>query len=112
MANRKKLTGPAWLLWEGDDFPRQLHSDSAIFFVNEHVYLDDDDLAKQSLAKQIQQEGLVFSLYEAFRVIEESSPILAGYRYEGDDDTDIPIYCDNDDPDLDYDATFVEIPYV
>jgi hypothetical protein len=112
MMSRKRPTGPAWLIWDGDDFPRQIHSDSVVFFVNEHLSLDDDDLARQSLAKQLQQEGLVFSLSEAFNLINQSTPLLAGYRYENDDDTDIPIYCDNEDEDLDYDATFVEVPYV
>lgn len=110
--SRKKLTGPTWLIWEGDDFPNQFHSDSVVFFVNEHLNLDDDELARQSLAKQIQQEGIVYSLSEAFKLIDQASPALAGYRYEDYDEDDFPIYCDNDDPELDYDATFVEIPYV
>lgn len=108
----KKIPEPVWLIWDGDNFPREIHSDSVVFYLNEHVYLDDDEIAKKSLAKQILQEGIAYSLGESFSLVEKSAISLAGYRYENDDDTDIPIYCDNDDPDLDYDATFVEVPYV
>lgn len=45
-------------------------------------------------------------------MIEQANISIGGYRYEDYDETDFPLYCDNDDPDLDYDATFVEVPYV
>lgn len=112
MVHKKKVSEPTWLIWEGDDFPRGMHSDSVVFYVNEHLALDDDEIAKRSLAKQVQQEGISYSLGEAFSLVETSSQILAGYRYEDDDVLSLPIYCDNDDPDLEYDATFVEIAYV
>jgi hypothetical protein len=112
MVLNKKVFEPTWLIWEGDDFPRSIHSDSVVFYVNEHLVLDDDDVAKRSLAKQIQQEGISYSLGEAFSLIDTSSCTTAGYRYEDDDESNLPIYCDNDDPLLDYDATFVEISYV
>lgn len=111
MRRKKQISEPVWLIWEGEDFPRSIHSDSIVFYLNEQVYLDEDDIAKRALAKQIQQEGISYTLGEAFKLVDSAPQTLAGYRYEEDED-DVPIFCDNDDPDLDYDATFVEIPYV
>jgi hypothetical protein len=111
MRRKKAVSGPTWLVWDGDDFPREIHSDSVVLYVNEHLYLDDDDLAKQILAKSLLQEGISTSLGESYRLIESGIETRAGYRYE-DGDTVIPIYCDDDDPDLEYDATFVEVAYV
>lgn len=102
---------PSWLTWEGDDFPRKFDSDSVVFFLNEHVHLDDDHLAKKSLARQIQIEGLAYSLGEAFSLIDSGHIIRSGYFYEDEEDL-YPIFCEDDDPNLDYDATFVEVAYV
>lgn len=99
------------MTWEGDDFPRQLHSDSVVFYLSEHIYFESDDEYKTSLAKQIQLEGLSYSLGEAYKMIDKGHVTRAGYYYE-DEDGRYPVYCDNDDPDIDYDATFVEVPYV
>ena len=112
MRRKKQLSGPDWNIWDGEDFPRELHSDSVIFYINEHADIDDDEIARRSLAKQILQEGISDSLGEAFKFIQDSHISWGGYRYEDYDDSTLPIYCDNNDPDLDYDATFVEVPYV
>lgn len=112
MRRKKQISGPSWLIWEGEDFPRELHSDSVIFYINEHVDINEDASARTSLARQILQEGISYSLGEAHRMIDQANILLGGYRYEDYDETDFPLYCDNDDPDLDYDATFIEVPYV
>jgi hypothetical protein len=112
MRRKKQLSGPDWFIWEGEDFPRELHSDSVVFYINEHADLDTDEVARLSLARQMLQEGISDSLGEAFKYINDSSISTAGYRYEEYDETTPPLYCDSDDPDLDYDATFVEVPYV
>jgi hypothetical protein len=111
MQRKKQVVAPTWLMWEGDDFPRQLHSDSVVFFINEHIYLDSDDVAKRSLAVQLQREGLVDSLGEAFKLVASSLETRGGYFYE-DNDEIFPVFCDDSDPNLDYDATFIEVPYV
>jgi hypothetical protein len=112
MRRKKHFSEPTWLIWDGEEFPRELHSDSVVFYINEHVHLDDDDLARKALARQILQEGISDSLGEAFKFIDLASISLGGYRYEEYDESTFPLYCDNTDPDLDYDATFVEVPYV
>lgn len=111
MRRKKVLTLPSWLTWEGDDFPRQISSDSVVFYINEHIYLDDDPLAKKSLARQIQIEGLAYSLGEAFKLIDSGQYIRAGYCYEDGEEL-YPVFCEDEDPRLDYDATFIEVPYV
>lgn len=111
MRRKKSISAPAWLTWEGDDFPRNFHSDSIIFYLSEHIYFDSDESYKKSLASTILQEGLSSSSYEAYRMIDSAWITRAGYRFD-DDDERFPIYCDNDDPDLYYDATFVEVSYV
>jgi hypothetical protein len=111
MIRKKAISEPVWIIWEGDDFPRELHSDSIVFYLNEHVYLDDDDLARRSLVKSLLREGISTSTGQGYGLIESSTVTRAGYRYDDGDDI-VPIYCDDNDPDLDYDATFVEVAYV
>ncbi len=111
MRRRKVISEPVWLIWEGDNFPREIHSDSVVFYINEHLYLDDDDVAKRSLAKALLREGISESNGHSYKLIETGNVTRAGYRYEDGDDV-FPIFCDDGDPDLDYDATFVEVSYV
>ncbi len=111
MRRKKAISQPLWLIWEGDDFPRALSSDSIIFYINEHIYLEDDELARKALAKQLQLEGLTYSLSESYKAIEDGNVIRAGYYYKENDEF-LQIYCENNDIDLEYDATFVEVPYV
>ena len=111
MRRRKTIAEPRWLTWEGDDFPRKIHSDSVVFYLTEHVYLEEDDIAKKALAKQLQQEGLVYSLSEGFKLIDQGWTSREGYYFE-EDDENYPVYCDHNDIDCEWDATFVEVPYV
>ena len=112
LMRRKKTTQAApWLTWEGDGFPRELHSDSVIFYLNEHIYFDSDIQYKRDLARAIQLEGIAYSLGESFRLIEQGRLSQGGYRIS-EEDPNLFVYCDNDDPDFDYDATFIEVPYV
>lgn len=111
MRRKKGYAEPVWLTWEGDDFPRKFHSDSIVFYLSEHIYLDQDEIAKESLAKTILREGISFSTPHSFRLISSGWVSRAGYRFD-DGDERFPVYCDNEDPDLEYDATFVEIAYV
>lgn len=111
MRRKKDIVSPVWFIWEGEDFPRQIHSDSVIFYLSEQIYLDDDEVAKRSLAKSLLQEGISSSLGHSYKLIDSANVIRAGYCYE-DGDERLPIYCDDDDPLLDYDATFVEVAYV
>ena len=111
MRRKKSIPEPTWFIWEGEDFPRSIHSDSVVLYLNEQIYLDSDDLAKRSLAKTLLQEGISVSTGDSYRLIESSVELRAGYRYE-DGDEIIPIFCDDEDPDLEYDATFVEVAYV
>jgi hypothetical protein len=111
MRRKKVVSEPVWIIWEGEDFPRTLHSDSVVFYINEHVYLDDDDSAMRSLVKSLLREGISTSMGNGYRLVESSTISRAGYRYDEGDNI-VPIYCDDSDPDLDYDATFVEVAYV
>ena len=111
MRRKKTVSEPVWLVWEGDDFPRKIHSDSVVFYLTEHVYLDSDDMTKKALARQLQREGLTYSLGESFKLIDEGWITRAGYYFEDGDEL-YPVYCDNDDPDAEWDATFLEVPIV
>ena len=111
MRVKKSTSSPTWLTWEGDDFPRQIHSDSVVLYLSEHVYFDADEEYRKSLAKQLQLEGISETLGDAYKMIESGHLTRAGYYYE-DEDSIYPIYCELDDPNIDYDATFVEVPSV
>lgn len=111
MRRKKIVSQPVWLMWEGDDFPRKLDSDSVVFYLSEHIYLDEDKEAKTSLARQLQREGIVSSLGEGYRLLDMSWVSRGGFYYD-DGDERFPIYCEDDDPLYDWDATFVEVPYV
>ncbi len=110
MRRKKEYVGPTWMIWEGEDFPHSL-DDSVVFFVNEYLDLDEDHVASKALARQLQREGIVETLGSAYALIQEASIHHGGYYY-ADQDEIFPLYCSEEDPDLDYDATFVEIPYV
>lgn len=111
MRRKKTIPDTVWLTWEGDDFPRSIHSDSVVFYTDTHIYLENDDSAKRSLARAIQLEGIAYSLGESFRVIDQGTVTHAGYVLS-EEDPNLQNYCDNDDPALDWDATFVEVAYV
>jgi hypothetical protein len=107
----RKISKTEWLTWEGDDFPRTFHSDSVVFYITGHFDLDSDKELRKDLATTIQREGICSSLGESFRMIDDASITLAGYCAE-DPDLDLPTYCDLDDESYDWDATYVEVPYV
>lgn len=111
MRRKKTIADPIWLIWEGNDFPSKFHSDSIIFYLNEHIYLDSDDIAKKSLARQLQREGIATSLFDGYNLINLAWVSRAGYYYD-DGDERFPIYCEESDPNYEWDATFVEVPYV
>lgn len=111
MRRRKTIVEPRWLTWEGDDFPRKIHSDSVVFYLTEHVYLEEDGIAKKALAKQLQQEGIVYSLSEGFRLIDDSLISREGYFFE-EGCEEYPTYCSHEDENCEWDATFIEVPYV
>ena len=111
MRRKKQISEPIWLIWEGEDFPRKIHSDSIVMYLCEHIYLEDDDAAKRSLAKSLLREGISTSLSDSYNLINSGWVSRDGFRYD-DGDERFPIYCDNDDPELDFDATYVEIAYV
>lgn len=111
MRRRKTTTTVDWLTWEGDDFPRQMHSDSVVFYLPEHVYMDQDDSYRTSLARQIQREGISYSLGESYSLIDQAFVSKAGYYFEEGNES-FPVYCETEDPECDRDATFVEIPFV
>lgn len=110
MRRKKTTTTVDWLTWEGDDFPLE-SPDSIVFYFPERIYFEADESYKKSLARAIQLEGIVFSLGESFRLIDSGTLIRAGYRIS-DEDENLLIYCDDNDPELDFDATFIEVPYV
>ena len=111
MRRKKTITPPSWLIWEGEDFPRKIHSDSVVFYLAEHIYFESDPEYKKSLATQIQREGLSYSLGESFRLIDQGE-ISKGAIYYEDGNEAFPVYCEVDDPEADWDATFVEVPIV
>jgi hypothetical protein len=109
--SRQKSSKSEWLTWEGDDFPHTFHSDSVVFYIPGHFDLETDQELRKDLARTIQREGICSSLGESFRMIDDASITLAGFCAE-DLDLDLPSYCDLDDDSYDWDATFVEVPYV
>ncbi len=111
MRRKKVPVLPSWLIWEGEDFPRKIHSDSVVFYINEHLELDIDDLARKSLARALQQEGITYSLSESYKLIEDAVIEKAGYWYPDGEDR-YPSYCSMDDDNYEWDATYVEVPYV
>lgn len=107
----RKYSGPDWIIWEGDGFPRSLHSDSVVLFTDTWIDLAEDSTARANLARQLQREGVAESLGDGYRLIEESTEVQGGYYYEDGDESCL-VFCESDDPMLDIDATFIEVPYV
>jgi hypothetical protein len=82
-----------------------------VFYITGHFDLDEDQELRNDLARSIQREGICSSLGEAYSLINSASVHIAGY-YEEDPDSDLPVYCDLEDESYDWDATYVEVPYV
>lgn len=101
---------PTWLIWDGENFPRQGSEDSVIFYLSEHIYFDSDISYRRSLAAAIQQEGISETIGAAHRLIDAAWATKAGYsQHEGER---FPIYYDLDDKDYERDATFMEVDNV
>jgi hypothetical protein len=108
---RQKTFKSEWLTWEGDGFPHTFHSDSVVFYITGHFYLEEDQELRTDLARAIQREGVSSSLGESFALLNSASIHMAGYFAENIE-TDIPFYCDMDDQNYEWDATYVEVPFV
>lgn len=63
-----------WLEWTGDDYSS---SDAIVFYTEDHVDLENETV-KRALASALQRDGIVSSLAEGFRLVE-NAPICQGF---------------------------------
>lgn len=102
-----------WSLWEGEGYVNELGS-PIVYYTEGHVDVDHEVVGK-ALASVIQRDGIVYSLYEAYTLIDSgvSSQSWAGsftgemYQEVCDEDgrTSYGSLVDNLVP-----VTFVEVP--
>jgi hypothetical protein len=60
-----------WSLWEGEGYDiGQL--ESIVYHTEDHVDLDHE-IVRKALASSIQRDGIVYSLHEAFNLIDRGS---------------------------------------
>lgn len=81
-----------WSEWHGYLFDQKNES-TFVFFTIEHVDLSDE-IVKRALASSVQRNGIADSLGQAFKVVEDSTPVH-GYAGNIDEDTDLTV-CDVD----------------
>lgn len=58
-----------WLEWTGDNFDS---SSTIVFFTEEHVDIENE-IVKRALASSIQRSGIVDSLSDGFKIIDEAT---------------------------------------
>lgn len=104
-----------WDIWEGSDYESGF-ADSVIYYTYDHVDLDHE-VVRKALASSIQRDGLAYSLFEAFQLIDSG---VARHSWVGVEPGDIyEAVCDSSGESssgttLDNVAqvTFVEVPYI
>lgn len=75
-----------WSTWEGLGY-NQGFADSIVYYTVEHVDIDHE-VVRKALASSIQRDGITYSLFEAFRLIDSGISsqgwvgILAGEMHE------------------------------
>jgi hypothetical protein len=60
-----------WSLWEGDGYVNFLGS-PVVYYTEEHVDVDHE-IVKKALASCIQRDGIVYSLFEAYNLIDSAA---------------------------------------
>lgn len=65
-----------WFIWEGEDYQSGF-ADSVVYYTYDHVDVDHEVIRK-ALASSIQRDGLAYSLYESFQLIE-SAVVSSGW---------------------------------
>lgn len=65
-----------WSIWEGEGYESGF-ADSVTYYTQDHVDIDQE-VVRKALASSIQRDGLAYSLYEAFQLIE-SGVVLLGW---------------------------------
>ena len=63
-----------WSIWEGDGYESGF-ADSVTYYTYDHVDIDQE-VVRKALASSIQRDGLAYSLYEAFQLIESGLVLL------------------------------------
>jgi hypothetical protein len=104
-----------WAIWEGEGY-RYGFADSVLYYTYDHVDIDNE-VVRKALASSIQRDGLAYSLFEAFQLIDSgiSEESWVGMepedRYEsvcdalGESSSGVAL--ENVMP-----VTFVEVPYI
>jgi hypothetical protein len=64
-----------WSAWEGEGYSSGFNS-SIVYYTEGHVDLEED-VVKKALASSIQRDGIVYSLFEAFNLVD------AGIKSQG-----------------------------
>jgi hypothetical protein len=64
-----------WSLWEGEGYSSELGS-PIVYYTEGHVDVDHE-VVRKALASSIQRDGIVYSLFEAYTLIDSGASSLA-----------------------------------
>ena len=80
-----------WAHWDGDLYLEELSDTDLVYYTSDHVY-SSSDLVVRALASTLQRDGVVDSLGDGFRLLDNGfwNNGYSGY-FEGDTQ---PIACD------------------
>ena len=81
-----------WSEWDGAGYEHTLESAELAFYTYDHVSLETE-LVKRALASTLQRDGLVSSLGQAFKILDETSHTFHGYSGFIDGDI-VSVFCD------------------
>lgn len=102
-----------WFLWEGDGYTPGL-LESVVYYTYDHVDLEHE-IVRKALASSIQRDGISYSLFHGFQMIDRS--IVSEGWVGTAADSEYEYICSEDGESYDGDqlynvkaVTFVEVP--
>lgn len=104
-----------WSEWEGYGHHYEFNDSGLLFYTEEHVDVENE-IVRRALASSLQRDGIVSSLADGFRLIDNGK---INQTYAGPVDGDMYwTICDNDgyttegtEVDTVYEITIVEVAY-
>lgn len=92
MAKKDSRIGESlWYIWEGEDYQPSL--ETSVVYYTEDVVNIDNEIVRKALASSLQRDGIVNSLFEAFKLIDLSYAVYGNIGFL--DGSFIPQLCDD-----------------
>jgi hypothetical protein len=104
-----------WAIWEGSGYETGF-ADSVVYYTYDHVDIEHE-VVRKALASSIQRDGIAYSLYEAFQLIDSGVHSYSAVGVEVGDVYESVCSASGESSsgatlDNVVEVTFVEVPYI